>query len=996
MPALPYPGVSITETDRSSVPTRVTTGVPAGIVGTAASGPAYIPLVFNTYASFTSLFGISGGRFGPIAVSAWLNGTLNSNAAYIRVLGAGDGQKRSTATGAVNRAGFIVGEEQVKSSGIVGQNPYATSGGVSGRTYFLGCFMSESAGSSVFSSAGIQNSKSAIPIIRGVVMTPSGVTLTLSGNSNATNQPTTTAAEGSSVSGSVTFADGTFVMLLNGHVNTVSSPNVITASLNFNSGGSYFPNVLNKDPNRFQETGHYLYAWYDIQDFEAVITGSDILASPTSTGDANKQDAVFITSSSIGRNASSATTPNFEQFRERFTHPVSPFVVSQDFGGTKYDLFRVHAVSDGITTDDSLSPDLSKNYKITISDLSPAQAPQEYGTFALSVRPVNDPDDGAGEIQNALYYRQTLSFDPNSTNYIASVIGDQNIYFDFDRNNGSQKIVVEGDYPVTNNYVRIELSDDFLAGNIPAAAIPAGFRGHGYLFTSGSSLATFASTNAAINAGYDDVIRRAVTPPIPYRNNIKTTGAGTTTSDYYTWGTKVEIGSDLVDENKTPSTLSSVINGSFNSLIKFFPSYDLTGKHFFVDDSTADTFQNSLFTIENIRVTTGALGDTSPETINWASASYVRQGGITTNDSNKTRALTITDLTDVTNRNNVSFTFMMQGGFDGVNIFDSEKVNLTDLAATREINDPANQGGVNGPTVAAYKKAIDVMGSTADVNIQLLAVPGIRTPAVTNYAISAVENRFDAMYIMDIQQKTGLNTYVTSSDQDVSSFYTVADFKSRGLNSSFAAAYFPDIFVQNPDLTATGGSDGPPSYAVPASVGALSAYARNDAYAPWYAPAGTTRGVISTAVDGGIEGENSPDLGSIYDADINPIVKLSTGGTVVWGQKTLLRAASSLDRVNVRRLLIDVRRRVRAVANSLLFEPNTQTTLDRFNALVNPIMQDVQSRSGITRYKVVIDTSTTTQADIDNNTIRGKIFLQPVRTAEFISIDFTVNATSST
>jgi phage tail sheath protein FI len=288
------------------------------------------------------------------------------------------------------------------------------------------------------------------------------------------------------------------------------------------------------------------------------------------------------------------------------------------------------------------------------------------------------------------------------------------------------------------------------------------------------------------------------------------------------------------------------------------------------------------------------------------------------------------------------------------------------------------------------------MGSTADVNIQLLAVPGIRTPAVTNYAISAVENRFDAMYIMDIQQKTGLNTYITSSDEVVSSFYTVADFKSRGLNSSFAAAYFPDIYVQNPDLNTTGGTDGPPTYPVPASVGALSAYARNDAYAPWYAPAGTTRGVISTAVDGGIEGENSSELGPIYDADINPIVKLSTGGTVVWGQKTLLRAASSLDRVNVRRLLIDVRRRVRAVANSLLFEPNTQATLDRFNALVNPIMQDVQSRSGITRYKVVIDTSTTTQADIDNNTIRGKIFLQPVRTAEFISIDFTVNATSST
>ena len=144
--------------------------------------------------------------------------------------------------------------------------------------------------------------------------------------------------------------------------------------------------------------------------------------------------------------------------------------------------------------------------------------------------------------------------------------------------------------------------------------------------------------------------------------------------------------------------------------------------------------------------------------------------------------------------------------------------------------------------------------------------------------------------------------------------------------------------------------------------------------------------------------ENSATLGTIYDADINPIVRLSTSGqpTVVWGQKTLLRAASSLDRVNVRRLLIDVRRRVRAVANSLLFEPNTQATLARFNALVAPIMQDVQSRFGVDRYRVLIDASTTTQADIDNNTIRGKIFLQPTRVAEFIQLDFVINASSAT
>ena len=135
---------------------------------------------------------------------------------------------------------------------------------------------------------------------------------------------------------------------------------------------------------------------------------------------------------------------------------------------------------------------------------------------------------------------------------------------------------------------------------------------------------------------------------------------------------------------------------------------------------------------------------------------------------------------------------------------------------------------------------------------------------------------------------------------------------------------------------------------------------------------------------------NRNNLDDIYDADINPLTAFPGTGVVIWGQKTLLSDASSLDRVNVRRLLIDIRRSVRRVANTLLFEPNRAETLERFNSLVNPIMQRVQEQGGVDRYKVVIDTSTTTQVDVENNTIRGKIFLQPVRSVEFISLDFVV------
>jgi phage tail sheath protein FI len=129
----------------------------------------------------------------------------------------------------------------------------------------------------------------------------------------------------------------------------------------------------------------------------------------------------------------------------------------------------------------------------------------------------------------------------------------------------------------------------------------------------------------------------------------------------------------------------------------------------------------------------------------------------------------------------------------------------------------------------------------------------------------------------------------------------------------------------------------------------------------------------------------------LYDANINPIAAFDgSNGPVVWGQKTLQAAASALDRVNVRRLLIEIRRQVRDIAQTILFEPNRATTLARFTAAVTPRLQRIQAQAGLERFSVVIDSSTTTQQDIENNTIRGKIFVQPTKTIEFVSLDFVV------
>ena len=141
------------------------------------------------------------------------------------------------------------------------------------------------------------------------------------------------------------------------------------------------------------------------------------------------------------------------------------------------------------------------------------------------------------------------------------------------------------------------------------------------------------------------------------------------------------------------------------------------------------------------------------------------------------------------------------------------------------------------------------------------------------------------------------------------------------------------------------------------------------------------------------------NLDALYDANVNPLVAFpgstpagtqASGGVVIWGQKTLQSFASALDRVNVRRLLIDLRRQVREISNLVIFEPNRETTLKKFSNLVEPRLAKIQKQNGVERYKIQIDTSTTTQADVENNTIRGKIYVQPTKSIEFVSLSFEV------
>ncbi|MAF36907.1 hypothetical protein CL622_07355, partial [archaeon] len=585
-----------------------------------------------------------------------------------------------------------------------------------------------------------------------------------------------------------------------------------------------------------------------------------------------------------------------------------------------------------------------------------------------------------------------VDLNPSSDRYVSKVIGDQRVYFDFDKPVGKQKLVLEGSYPNSDSYVRVEVSEDVLNNNVPKDALPIGFRGPDFLLTSGS----IAKGNGLMSGTQTTALSllNVKQPPIPYRRNLKVSTAPTANTSLY-WGVQTSLSNNASLLNK-----GKKVNSTVAAYTKYFPNFRtgkvnaMTGSNPGAAVSTSngvidcDLFNNSGFTLENIRVTYDTSKDiatTAPfDGVHdgLASWTYERSGSAPTHTTSKTRAFDpAKDLDNQSLRNLFKFTTILQGGFDGLNIFNKPATRMDNGSAVSEMLN-SNRGLEQGSTVAGFRKAIAITENTADVDIKLLAIPGMRHAAITDEAIEAVKNRFDALYIMDIDSYDNINTLLTSSAQTHHILNTVTAFKARALDSSFSTCYYPDVMLDT--------GDGNGEKELPASVGALGAYSLNDRIGfPWFAPAGVTRGVIESATIPSVN-LSKKNLDDLYEADINPIIKMPGRKVFINGQKTLQVKHSALDRVNVRRLLIHIRRQVREVANTLLFEPNRDSTLQRFESAVEPILQTIQEQAGLDRYQVRIDSSTTTQADVLNNTVRGKIFLQPTRTAEFISLDFEI------
>ena len=333
------------------------------------------------------------------------------------------------------------------------------------------------------------------------------------------------------------------------------------------------------------------------------------------------------------------------------------------------------------------------------------------------------------------------------------------------------------------------------------------------------------------------------------------------------------------------------------------------------------------------------------------------------------------DITGVTGptANNVQFTVPMQGGSDGMS---PARIKLAggDITATNSFGYDLSTATSNGSI--KYTDAFDMLSNQDEYDINMLLAPGVIRrlhPYVANYMISTAEGRQDTFVIVDNTAKG--DSIATAANQ------------TANMDSNYAATYYPWMQVLDTSINK-------PIW-VPPSVLMPGVLAYNDSVAAeWYAPAGLNRGGITDAIN--IETKlNHSERDTLYENQVNPIASFPSQGICAWGQKTLQQKPSALDRINVRRLLITVKKYIASTSRYLVFEQNTAATRNRFLSIVNPYLESIQQRQGLYAFKVVMDDTNNTPAVIDRNLLVGDIYLQPAKTAEFIVINFNLTPTGA-
>jgi len=963
------PGVYITEIDRSQIPTLPDLVGPA-IVGRAARGPAFTPIRISSLSEFENVFGgtVPGTqqpgdvwRFGALnapmystyAASAYL--TVGATPiTYMRLLGVESDDASASGFGA---AGFDVG------AGTDNAAPASTAGA-------FGLFLFQSGTTST------TGTLAAVVYSSGSAFYPSGTLV--GGDGTGAGMNILIESDSTSPEFVLEYQDGvkTYKQKISlevgatNYIRDVLNTNPQLIDYRRNGLSSTYASVEN--PN--SKVKYWLGETYERAVKEEVI-------------DLNGTNTFFAAMIPLKKETTSGLGDRTDGYREAHT----PWFISQDLSANTSsfdptDTDRVKRLFKFVTLDGQ-GEFANKGLKVSIANV--AYSPNDnvnFGSFDVLIRRAGDNDNQPDVVEQF----SGVNLNPNSADYIVARIG--NSYREFDQ---ADRVLKEyGEFPNISQYVRVVVGSAVEAGDTPAL-LPFGYYGipkfataiasgsqqnnfsDRWVSNKGYSADTNASTNFIISSS-QDITASIGFPDIP----VRLTASRPTTKRINYFGVSAETSQD-----------SGVYSEGYVDYTRFLGS-SVIGKSNWVDDfglgslPTGITLQDA-FTLDELVVTRQSNYNfaTRPRNnileVTFTSGSRVA-GTAFNCSSSATGAPTSTSYKNILDAGFNKFTAPFFGGFDGLDITERDPLrnNLMRRASSPTIE--------NNYVLNTYETAIDILSDTEQYEYNMLSLPGVWYSPVTDKVIETCEERGDALGIIDLEGGyiPPHEQYYTSAASRKGSVDTVlTNLDARNLNNSYGATYYPWVLARD-------GSGAP--LRLPPSVPAIGVLARTEAVSDvWFAPAGFNRGGLSnggagitiTSVD---EVLNSADRDRLYASNVNPIARFPAEGIVVFGQKTLQATPSALDRINVRRLLIFLKKGISRIASATLFEQNVPATWRRFKNAADDFLSAVKVGFGLDDYRIVLDETTTTPDLVDRNILYAKVFIKPTRSIEFIALDFLI------
>ena len=933
------PGVQVAEIDRSGIPAEAPPVGPA-VIGRTPYGPSMTPVRLESTDDLYRIFGAPspGGKGGDV----WREGNF-----------------AAPTYGAFAAEAYLRNNNPITFVRLAGeQHPELTVGsGEAGwtATEATGVFVANV----VSGATGFEQTTASLGAV--FYLTDADSSIQLISTTNGQTTPVDTA--GTLVQNESSNAlDLTFTAI----VKNYQSTNHLTATFNFDPNSEkYIRKVFNTNPHY---TNSDLYAddtrlnyWlgetFESSLQEIVCGGSPGSGAPTALSGTGKNAFAFVAGMSglskdlSDRSAAAAVAKSGLVFAQDLTQEAGSYQ-PQD----QQKLFRFAATDVRGDWDNS-------NIKVSIANVKAAVNPtvDPYGTFDVFVRDASDTDNAL----NLLESFTGLNLNPASPDYVARRIGDRYLSW-----NTTEKYYEEyGTYNNVSKYIRVEMNDEVDNATANPAVLPFGYfgpirtatqidsgtpgTGAGLVVAAAQMFAGATLTTGSQYSGTAFTASMGARVEFP-RISLRESGAyGVSTPKSAFYGARTQgtfarrdngygdytrrISSDIGDPYGSGGTLATGLEYSY-----IFSLDDVSGSAtvpVYVSGSRADA--------------TSFRGTGSIDTLLDASVN--------------------------------SFTLPLVGGTDGLDITEPEPF------ANRLINGQSEQSSYE---LYSVRKAIDMLRDPDVVEHNVVAAPGLSDPLVTDYLVDMAEERSDTLAIIDIENDYKPRFELTSGDigtnrtalPDPST--AVSTMKTRGFDSSYGAAYYPAVQIRDRGSNTV--------LYVPATVAAMSAFGYTERVAePWFAPAGFNRGglsdgstgIVATGVSKRLSSKERDDL---YGVNVNPIAQFPQEGIVIFGQKTLQASASALDRVNVRRLLIFLKKEISRVANTILFQPNARDTWAQFLLRARPLLDDVKAKFGLEDYRLILDETTTTPDLIDRNVLYAKVLLKPTRAIEFIAIDFEI------